>query len=961
MIRPRLALVWIALAALARPVQALTPPIDGPLPEAALRALRAGVLGPVARADAAAVPGRPRPLSALTSRQQRILDVPVDFPDQPFTFSSDTLHWLLFAHRSTGPGTGSARDYFEQASLGAYELEGDVLPWRHLTHPKDYYANGQYGFGLAPQGRNAAGLVREVVQQIDTLVDWTRYDLDGDGYVDVVWVTHSGVGAESNTKDGTNMWSHESQLSSWGPPGAYVTHSPWPGHPGQYIKVDKYTLTPEISAQHPGQLNEIGPFCHEHGHTLGLPDLYNTTSATFSGVGNWDLMAGGVYGGDGQNADSPTLPGAWSRAYLGWLPPAVVSTEGPVTLPPVETTPGTLKLWSEGRPDYEYDLLEDRQPTGWDRWLPGGGLLVWHIDERVIQNGLPYNTVDQGIPFGVAVVEADGASDLAQGVNRGDAGDVYPGSTRNYTLDDASVPASLDNAGGDPHVSIRGVRQNVDQSVSAWLSYSPDRWNPPMTVSGPSGSVGLTAGSGRSVAVDALGSLHLAWSDDSHGSTHVFYLERRNGLEWAGTPRQLDAADIAYSASIQADPRGDLLAVWQQISGGHAQLAACHRRAGSDWDTPVILRNGVPITSPPTLCATSTGHFYCAWAERDSTSRDHVKYITYVEGTGWAGGVSKIGDDSTTSQPVLATDTNDHVHLAYIRLTSGFRNVMHMFYPTNLGTWSSPFGPLAFGAAVTQPMLAAVDSGRVALAWRDPRGGAHEIYFCRFDRDAWGAPQGPAATVPASQWPVTMIGDPATERLLFLWEADGTQQTSVAYREAGFRGAWDSNDHTLAVLDSSGAAQPGGMLTPDGGMLGVWLSGSTLHVRTRQGPVLGVSPPNIVPLPPDSPHLAQNRPNPVQGGSTHIDFVVPGAVTAAGARPGVPAAPGADPRVRLQLFDVTGRRVRVLADGALAAGRHTLVWDGRLEGGRRAPAGIYFYRLELGAGRVETRKLLLLH
>ena len=59
-----------------------------------------------------------------------------------------------------------------------------------------------------------------------------------------------------------------------------------------------------------------------------------------------------------------------------------------------------------------------------------------------------------------------------------------------------------------------------------------------------------------------------------------------------------------------------------------------------------------------------------------------------------------------------------------------------------------------------------------------------------------------------------------------------------------------------------------------------------------------------------------------------------------------------------KVYDVGGRRLRLLAMGDLAAGRHSVVWDGRDEAGRSLPSGIYLYRLSSGEGRI-TRKMLL--
>jgi len=85
------------------------------------------------------------------------------------------------------------------------------------------------------------------------------------------------------------------------------------------------------------------------------------------------------------------------------------------------------------------------------------------------------------------------------------------------------------------------------------------------------------------------------------------------------------------------------------------------------------------------------------------------------------------------------------------------------------------------------------------------------------------------------------------------------------------------------------------------------------------------------------------RPNPSFGSLT-ADF-------------SLPAAAG---RARLALYDLAGRRVRTLIDGPLDAGAHHVPWDGRADDGSRPSAGIFFLRLETGAGWVE-QKVLLLH
>jgi flagellar hook assembly protein FlgD len=88
--------------------------------------------------------------------------------------------------------------------------------------------------------------------------------------------------------------------------------------------------------------------------------------------------------------------------------------------------------------------------------------------------------------------------------------------------------------------------------------------------------------------------------------------------------------------------------------------------------------------------------------------------------------------------------------------------------------------------------------------------------------------------------------------------------------------------------------------------------------------------------------LRQNAPNPFSSG-TALTFDVP--------------SPGAD--VRLEVFDVAGRRVCVLLDGAQPPGRRAVHWDGQDSTGRRVASGIYYCRM-VADGFEQTVKMMLL-
>jgi hypothetical protein len=62
--------------------------------------------------------------------------------------------------------------------------------------------------------------------------------------------------------------------------------------------------------------------------------------------------------------------------------------------------------------------------------------------------------------------------------------------------------------------------------------------------------------------------------------------------------------------------------------------------------------------------------------------------------------------------------------------------------------------------------------------------------------------------------------------------------------------------------------------------------------------------------------------------------------------------------VRLAVFDVSGREVRVITNEMQPSGRYEAKWDGHTDKGRSALGGVYFARLEFN-GRVEARRLVL--
>ena len=286
--------------------------------------------------------------SLPSSGNLKLIVILVNFSDTSVTFSREDFQELLFGEnppQATGPG--SLKDYFFEVSGGKVLLTGDVVDWVVVSNPHDYYAY------RAPE------LVREAVNLVDPYVDFSKYDNDGDGYVDNVLIIHQGRGQEESG-DETDIWSH-----SW-----YVS-PPILTDDGVYVS--KYTIQPEKFEDH---ISQIGVMCHELGHAFGLPDLYDIDYSSI-GIWDWGLVGHGCWNKLVNYGDCPAHLTGWSKKELGWVSVGEVEV-GLNKISPVETAKGVLRYPEEGE---EYFLLEYRKLIGFDSALPGEGLIIYHIDE----------------------------------------------------------------------------------------------------------------------------------------------------------------------------------------------------------------------------------------------------------------------------------------------------------------------------------------------------------------------------------------------------------------------------------------------------------------------------------------------------------------------------------------------------------------------------------------------------
>jgi M6 family metalloprotease-like protein len=388
----------------------------------------------------------------------RALVIAVDFDDNVRSRSTEEFDTLLFSNGFVLP-FGSMRDFYWENSYGAFEVIGDVVGWYRMPEDYVYYTCtfGEHGFGPYPY--NAQKLVEDAVNAADPYIDFTDYDRDGNGFVDALFVVHAGPGTEE-TGNPCHIWSHR-----WVTNGYIYLDG---------VKVYDYSMEPETRIG--GALVDIGVFCHEFGHVLGLPDLYDTDYSS-SGLGRWSLMAGGSWNNGGK---SPAHFDAWSKYRLGFSSVSQLSSnQTDVEILQAETSPLSYRVWNSGAGGSQYFLVENRQRIGFDSHLPGEGLLIYHVDESKSGNSQewcpgagPYQH------YKVALEQADGSFGLEACYGSGDNGngsDPFPGYQDRRSFDDSTAPASRDYYDNPTQVAV----WNISDSDSAMYANLDVTWSRP--------------------------------------------------------------------------------------------------------------------------------------------------------------------------------------------------------------------------------------------------------------------------------------------------------------------------------------------------------------------------------------------------------------------------------------------------------------------------------------------------
>ncbi len=302
----------------------------------------------------------------------------VEFSDVEFSVENPKatfdkyLNGKELFNKETDPEMGqnyaSVAKYFKDMSFGKFEPEFEVFGPVNLGKPL-----ATYGAGYSSQ-ENMGLLLTDACTAVDDEVDFTQYDSNDDGNIDLIYIIYAGF-SQSIAGNSTDCIH---------PKSGYLSLAK--SFDGMDVK--RYGVNNELNGTPADQangpiINGIGLFCHEFSHCMGLPDLYPKSGSIAEACINqnmdyWSLMDAGEYTANGYR---PTAYTAWERERLGWMEIGTLTGPSNVELKSLDEGGAAFRIYNDkDETGHEYYIVENVQNNGWNKNLFGNGLMVTHVD-----------------------------------------------------------------------------------------------------------------------------------------------------------------------------------------------------------------------------------------------------------------------------------------------------------------------------------------------------------------------------------------------------------------------------------------------------------------------------------------------------------------------------------------------------------------------------------------------------
>lgn len=387
----------------------------------------------------------------------RALVILAEYKDKKFSINDPKKSFDQYLNKADGKPVdfgyhedrnyGSVRQYFDDMSGGKFTPQFDVVGPVTLPENMQYYG----GTSSSGNDERTSDLVVDACELARDSVDFSLYDNNADGYVDLVYVIYAGYGQNMGAANNT-IWAKSTYVN---------TTNTYNGKRLYRCGVNNELLANEQAFNGEPYITGLGVFVHEFSHCLGLPDFYASrlTSSVYDnqGMEDWSVMDNGMYK---RNGWIPTAYTAWEREAMGWLDIETVNAPQQLTMTNIDDGGKAYRINNSSNAD-EYFVIQRIQNKGWNTRLANSentvdGLMVCHVDYDTQDFSINRNNVNNiaGHPR-MSIAPADGIltssyrysngeMTLAE-YNAGVMGDLY-GNTASSTATSFVQTADIPNS-----------------------------------------------------------------------------------------------------------------------------------------------------------------------------------------------------------------------------------------------------------------------------------------------------------------------------------------------------------------------------------------------------------------------------------------------------------------------------------------------------------------------------------
>jgi hypothetical protein len=431
----------------------------------------------------------------------------------------------------------------------------------------------------------------------------------------------------------------------------------------------------------------------------------------------------------------------------------------------------------------------------------------------------------------------------------------------------------------------------------------------------------------RALVMEDDGTVHLVWADTRDGNSEIYYRARSGGV-WGLETRLTSDSAFSDGPCIACGPDGQLHVAWVDTRDGNKEIyyKCCDDLSG--WSADERVSTYSEDDHNPTIAADTDG-VYLAWQQRESGGGLHYYYVVFSVRTAgvWSSPTDVDASPARDSyRPSLAAGSDGRLHLVYERQSANSANekerIVYRYW--NGSTWSARTALSTDLSYSRGPVIAAGGDGTLHVVWQDGENVGGDIFYAMHNGAAWQAVEeivtgGADAAEPS----VAAAGDGS---VYVVW-ADYRHGEPEIYYVSKDGSGWGEQSRLSRAAGAS--TLPAVATSTYGDPCIAWtdLRDENAEIYFRASSLVAGVPTGSG-EPASAARVSLARPYPVPSlGEIRVGFTVRQASA-----------------VALRVFDVEGRCVATLANGAYDPGTYDLSWNGRNDRGEPAAAGIYFVR-----------------